>query len=80
VYGLKPGEAPALCLLLQATLQRGHHLFVCQHCPQVWDNLRKILLFNLPVNFAQGTSIFWAYVIGFHVSPLTAIQVRPSLG
>lgn len=26
---------------------------------RVWDNLRKILLFNLPVNFAQGTSIFW---------------------
>ncbi|WIA10648.1 hypothetical protein OEZ85_010828 [Tetradesmus obliquus] len=42
---------------------------------RVWDNLRKILLFNLPVNFAQGTSIFWAYVIGFHESPLTAIQV-----
>lgn len=35
----------------------------------------QILLFNLPVNFAQGTSIFWAYVIGFHESPLTAIQV-----
>lgn len=42
---------------------------------RVWDNLRKILLFNLPVNFAQGTSIFWAYVIGFHEAPLTAIQV-----
>jgi magnesium-transporting ATPase (P-type) len=42
---------------------------------RVWDNLRKILLFNLPVNFAQGTSIFWAYVVGFHESPLTAIQV-----
>ncbi|WIA15444.1 hypothetical protein OEZ85_002091 [Tetradesmus obliquus] len=42
---------------------------------RVWDNLRKILLFNLPVNFAQGTSIFWAYAIGFHESPLTAIQV-----
>eukprot|EP00878_Enallax_costatus_P016478 GHUV01017284.1.p1 GENE.GHUV01017284.1~~GHUV01017284.1.p1 ORF type:complete len:303 (+),score=63.34 GHUV01017284.1:644-1552(+) len=41
---------------------------------RVWDNLRKILLFNLPVNFAQGTSIFWAYVIGFQ-APLTAIQV-----
>lgn len=41
----------------------------------MWDNLRKILLFNLPVNFAQGTSIFWAYVIGFHEAPLTAIQV-----
>lgn len=23
----------------------------------MWDNLRKILLFNLPVNFAQGGSI-----------------------
>jgi hypothetical protein len=35
----------------------------------------QILLFNLPVNFAQGTSIFWAYVVGFHQMPLTAIQV-----
>ncbi|KAI8475578.1 MAG: cation transporting ATPase [Monoraphidium minutum] len=42
---------------------------------RVWDNLRKILLFNLPVNFAQGTSIFWAYVLGFKEAPLTAIQV-----
>lgn len=37
--------------------------------------LCQILLFNLPVNFAQGTSIFWAYVVGFHEAPLTAIQV-----
>eukprot|EP00879_Flechtneria_rotunda_P008837 GHRR01009257.1.p1 GENE.GHRR01009257.1~~GHRR01009257.1.p1 ORF type:complete len:212 (+),score=53.97 GHRR01009257.1:507-1142(+) len=42
---------------------------------RVWDNLRKILLFNLPVNFAQGFCIFWAYVIGFEEPPLTAIQV-----
>ncbi|GBF92410.1 carbonate dehydratase [Raphidocelis subcapitata] len=42
---------------------------------RVWDNLRKILLFNLPVNFAQGTSIFWAYALGFKEAPLTAIQV-----
>lgn len=42
---------------------------------RVWDNLRKILIFNLPVNIAQGTSIFWSYVIGFHYAPLTAIQV-----
>jgi magnesium-transporting ATPase (P-type) len=42
---------------------------------RVWDNLRKILIFNLPVNIAQGTSIFWSYVIGFHFPPLTAIQV-----
>jgi magnesium-transporting ATPase (P-type) len=38
-------------------------------------SMLQILMFNLPVNFAQGTSIFWAYVIGFHESPLTAIQV-----
>lgn len=51
------------------------------HCRQSADAPRvllgavQILLFNLPVNFAQGTSIFWAYVIGFHEAPLTAIQV-----
>ena len=43
---------------------------------RVWDNLRKILIFNLPVNFAQGTCIFWSYVIGFSHAPLTAKQVR----
>jgi P-type E1-E2 ATPase len=42
---------------------------------RVWDNLRKILIFNLPVNCAQGTCIFWAYVIGFADAPLTAKQV-----
>jgi magnesium-transporting ATPase (P-type) len=42
---------------------------------RVWDNLRKLLIFNLPVNFAQGFTIFWAFVVGFENSPLTAIQV-----
>jgi len=42
---------------------------------RVWDNLRKILLFNLPVNFAQGGSIFWAFVVGMDEQPLTAMQV-----
>jgi P-type E1-E2 ATPase len=42
---------------------------------RVWDNLRKILIFNLPVNFAQGTSIMWSYVIGFDHAPMTAKQV-----
>eukprot|EP00775_Hariotina_reticulata_P004052 gene4052-4299_t len=42
---------------------------------RVWDNLRKILLFNLPVNFAQGGSIFWAFVVGLDDMPLTAMQV-----
>ena len=43
---------------------------------RVWDNLRKILVFNLPVNFAQGLSILWAYILNLDHSPLTAIQVR----
>lgn len=42
---------------------------------RVWDNLRKILVFNLPVNFGQGLSILWAYIIGFEHAPLTALQV-----
>lgn len=42
---------------------------------RVWDNLRKILVFNFPVNFAQGLSVFWALVIGMDNVPLTAIQV-----
>ena len=30
---------------------------------RVWDNLVKILLYNMPVNLAQGLSVFFAYVI-----------------
>jgi len=43
---------------------------------RVWDNLVKILLYNMPVNFAQGLSVFFAYVVpGVETVPLTAIQV-----
>ncbi|KAG2483675.1 hypothetical protein HYH03_017478 [Edaphochlamys debaryana] len=42
---------------------------------RVWDNIRKILIFNLPVNLAQGTSILYAYILGFQDPPLTALQV-----
>jgi magnesium-transporting ATPase (P-type) len=42
---------------------------------RVWDNLRKIIVFNLPVNFAQGCCILWAYIIGFEDIPMTAIQI-----
>ncbi len=42
---------------------------------RVWDNLVKILLYNMPVNFAQGFSVFMAYVFSFETVPLTAIQV-----
>eukprot|EP00878_Enallax_costatus_P010832 GHUV01011311.1.p1 GENE.GHUV01011311.1~~GHUV01011311.1.p1 ORF type:complete len:379 (+),score=119.59 GHUV01011311.1:2816-3952(+) len=42
---------------------------------RVWDNIRKILVFNLPVNLAQGTSVLYAYILALHAAPLTALQV-----
>ena len=42
---------------------------------RVWDNLRKVLIFNLPVNFAQGFSILFAYILGLDTPPLSPIQV-----
>lgn len=41
----------------------------------VWDNLRKILLVNTPINNAQGMSVLFALACGLKNSPLTAIQV-----
>jgi magnesium-transporting ATPase (P-type) len=42
---------------------------------RVWDNLVKILLYNMPVNFAQGFSVFMSYVLSLETVPLTAIQL-----
>eukprot|EP00775_Hariotina_reticulata_P003424 gene3424-3696_t len=42
---------------------------------RVWDNIRKILVFNLPVNLAQGTSVLYSYVLSMPATPLTALQV-----
>jgi hypothetical protein len=41
----------------------------------VWDNIRKILIFNLPVNLAQGCVIMYSYIVGLKTTPLTALQV-----
>lgn len=41
----------------------------------VWDNLRKILLVNTPINNAQGMSVLFGIVLGLPDTPLTAIQV-----
>lgn len=41
----------------------------------VWDNLRKILLVNTPINNAQGMSVLFGIVCGLPDTPLTAIQV-----
>lgn len=43
---------------------------------RVWDNIRKILIFNLPVNLAQGLSIMYSYILGLKYPPITALQVR----
>jgi len=43
---------------------------------RVWDNLRKILTFNLPCNFAQGMSVFLPlFLTELEDIPLTVIQV-----
>merc|ERR1712071_177382 len=41
----------------------------------VWDNLRKVLLVNTPINNAQGLSVLFAIIFGMEEIPLTAIQV-----
>merc|ERR1712151_183664 len=41
----------------------------------VWDNLRKVLLVNTPINNAQGMSVLFGLVCGLKYTPLTAIQV-----
>jgi len=41
----------------------------------VWDNIRKILLVNEPINNAQGLSVLFGLLCGLEDSPLSAIQV-----
>lgn len=41
----------------------------------VWDNLRKVLLVNTPINNAQGMSVLFGLLFGLESSPLSSIQV-----
>jgi len=41
----------------------------------VWDDLRKVLLVNTPVNNAQGLSVLVGLALGMPEAPLTPIQV-----
>jgi len=41
----------------------------------VWDNLRKVLLVNTPINNAQGMSVLFGLAFGLELSPLSPIQV-----
>merc|ERR1712071_95258 len=41
----------------------------------VWDDLRKVLLVNTPINNAQGMSVLFGLLFGLKQSPLSPIQV-----
>lgn len=41
----------------------------------VWDNLRKVLFVNTPINNAQGLSVTFGLILGLKKSPLSSIQV-----
>jgi magnesium-transporting ATPase (P-type) len=41
----------------------------------VWDNLRKVLLVNTPINNAQGMSVLFGLLFGLKETPLHNIQV-----
>jgi len=41
----------------------------------VWDNLRKVLLINTPINNAQGMSVLFGLLLGLDDTPLSSIQV-----
>jgi len=41
----------------------------------VWDNLRKVLLVNTPINNAQGLSVLFGLLFGLSETPLSSIQV-----
>jgi len=41
----------------------------------VWDNLRKVMLVNTPINNAQGLSVLFGLACGLKYSPLSPIQV-----
>jgi magnesium-transporting ATPase (P-type) len=41
----------------------------------VWDNLRKVLLVNTPINNAQGMSVLFGLLFGLNETPLSSIQV-----
>jgi magnesium-transporting ATPase (P-type) len=41
----------------------------------VWDNLRKVLLVNTPINNAQGLTVLLGLAFGLEKTPLTAIQI-----
>merc|ERR1712085_190596 len=41
----------------------------------VWDNLRKVLLVNTPINNSQGLSVLIGLLIKLPKTPITAIQI-----
>ena len=50
-------------------------IFAVREGRVVWDNLRKVLLVNTPLNLAQGMSVLFGLLLGLPTSPLSPIQV-----
>lgn len=67
-----------LCVRSLTSTQLHHHLQSWVRVTDQWPYVcRPVLqIFNMPVNLAQGTSVMYAYIIGFSAAPLTALQVR----
>jgi magnesium-transporting ATPase (P-type) len=41
----------------------------------VWDNLRKVLFVNTPINNSQGLSVFFGLLVRLPNTPITTIQI-----
>ncbi|KAL7489084.1 hypothetical protein ACHAW6_014673 [Cyclotella cf. meneghiniana] len=41
----------------------------------VWDNLRKVLFVNTPINNSQGLSVFFGLLVRLPSTPITTIQI-----
>lgn len=41
----------------------------------VWDNLRKVLLVNTPINNSQGLSVLFGMLVRLPSTPITSIQI-----
>ena len=52
-----------------------HQITAVREGRVVWDNLRKVLLVNTPINNAQGMSVLFGLLFGLDESPLSSIQV-----
>jgi magnesium-transporting ATPase (P-type) len=67
-----------MCFVLYYSIYPNWWHFHCEAVREgrvVWDNLRKVLLINTPINNAQGMCVLVGLALGLPQTPLTSIQV-----